>query len=238
MLRSAGPGWVGHDRLYGLEVHWAGQGRAGEDLVGPGRSRIGLPTEPREPRQAQASAKDRSAPGVCGILRYKMPVPPLPSPAQLCPFLPQSATAYPYPICPILAQPYPDRLCTVQYCSSRRPCPVLLTTTDPVRSCPALLNTDRPFVVLPGPSRPCLVLSGAALFHSAWRCPARYLLLSHGRLCTNLPGPALLCQFCHVPPSLALPQGRTQGGRGPPPWDLKNSISSGFLPLNYAICIC
>ena len=38
----------------------AGQGRAGEDLVGPERSRIGLPTEPREPRQAQASAKDRS----------------------------------------------------------------------------------------------------------------------------------------------------------------------------------
>ena len=84
----------------------------------------------------------------------------------------------------------------------------------PVRSCPALLNTGRPFVGLPGPSRPCLVLSGAALFHSAWRCPARYLLLSHGRLCTNLPGPALLCQFCHGPPSLALPQGRTQGGRG------------------------
>ena len=78
-----------YDRTgHGLEVHWAGQGRAGEDLVGPGRSRIGLPTEPREPRLAQTSAKDRSAPGVCGILRYKMPVPPLPSPARLCPFLP------------------------------------------------------------------------------------------------------------------------------------------------------
>ena len=51
---------------HGLEVHWAGQGRVGEDQVGPGRSRIGLPTEPREPRQAQASAKGRSAPGVCG----------------------------------------------------------------------------------------------------------------------------------------------------------------------------
>ena len=140
--------------------------------------------------------------------------------------------AYPYPICPILAQPYPDRLCAVQYCPSRRPCPVLLTTPGPVRSCPALLNTDRPFVGLPGPSRPCLVLSGAALFHSAWRCRARYLLLSHGRLCTNLPGPALLCQFCHGPPSLALPQGRTQGAEGPtPPWDLKNTIFSGFFSV-------
>ena len=44
-----------YDRTgHGLEVHWAEQGRAGEDLVGPGRSHIGLPTEPREPRQAQA----------------------------------------------------------------------------------------------------------------------------------------------------------------------------------------
>ena len=73
---------------HGLEVHWAGEGRAGEDLVGPGRSRIGLPTEPRKLRQAQASAKDRSAPGVCGILIYEMPVPPLPSPVRLCSFLP------------------------------------------------------------------------------------------------------------------------------------------------------
>ena len=36
-------------------------------------------------------------------------------------------------------------------------------------------------------------------------------------------------------------QGRTHGGgegRGTrPPWDLKNTIFSGFLPLNYAICI-
>ena len=33
-------------------------------------------------------------------------------------------------------------------------------------------------------------------------------------------------------------QGRTQGGEGPPPpWDLKNTIFSGFLPLNYVICI-
>ena len=43
---------------------------------------------------------------------------------------------------------------------------------DPVTSCPALLNTGRPFVALPGPSRPRLVLTDAALFHSAWRCPA------------------------------------------------------------------
>ena len=34
-------------------------------------------------------------------------------------------------------------------------------------------------------------------------------------------------------------QGRTHGeGEGPgPPWDLKNTIFSGFLPLNYVICI-
>ena len=31
----------------------------------------------------------------------------------------------------------------------------------------------------------------------------------------TLPGPALLCKFCHGPPSLALPQGRTQGAEGP-----------------------
>ena len=74
----------------GMDWRCTGQGKAGlgDDLVGPGRSRIGLPTEPGEPRQAQASAKDRSAPGVCGILRYKMPLPPLPSPARLRPFLP------------------------------------------------------------------------------------------------------------------------------------------------------
>ena len=55
----------------GMEGHWAGKGLAGEDLagedlVGPGRSRIGLPTEPREPRQAQTSSKDRSVPSLCG----------------------------------------------------------------------------------------------------------------------------------------------------------------------------
>ena len=34
-------------------------------------------------------------------------------------------------------------------------------------------------------------------------------------------------------------QGRTHGGGGArlPPWDLKNTIFSGFLPLNYVICI-
>ena len=31
---------------------------------------------------------------------------------------------------------------------------------------------------------------------------------------------------------------RGGGGEGPaPPWDLKNTLFSGFLPLNYAICI-
>ena len=69
---------------------------------------------------------------------------------------------------PKLAFPYPVWLCTVQHCSSCRPCPVLLTMLDPVRSCPALLNTDRPFVALPGPSRPrlvllCFTLPGAVL---------------------------------------------------------------------------
>ena len=33
-------------------------------------------------------------------------------------------------------------------------------------------------------------------------------------------------------------QGRTQeGSRARPPWDLKNIVFSGFLPLNYVICI-
>ena len=36
-------------------------------------------------------------------------------------------------------------------------------------------------------------------------------------------------------------QGRTQGARRvrtpPPPWDLKNTIFSGFHPLSYVICI-
>ena len=32
-------------------------------------------------------------------------------------------------------------------------------------------------------------------------------------------------------------QGRTHGGRGRPPLELKNAIFSGFLPLNYVICI-
>ena len=35
---------------------------------------------------------------------------------------------------------------------------------------------------------------------------------------------------------LATRQGRAQRGAGPP-WDLKNTIFSGFLPLNYVICI-
>ena len=97
-----------YDRTgHGLEVYWAEQGRGGEDLVGPGRSRIGLPTEPREPRQAQASAKDMSAPGVCGILRYKMPVPPFLSPARPLPVpalichglsLPNLPVSWPSPI--------------------------------------------------------------------------------------------------------------------------------------------
>ena len=75
----------------GMDWRCTGQGKAGLGRTWLGREGlvpIGLPTEPWEPRQAQASAKDRSAPGVCGILRYKMPVPPLPSPARLCPFLP------------------------------------------------------------------------------------------------------------------------------------------------------
>ena len=145
-----------------------------------------------------------------------LPYPVLPGFARSCPNLPrpirtQFALSWPSPI--LTGSVLSNTALLVHYC----PCPVLLTTPGPVRSCPVLFNTGQPFVGLPGPSRPCLVLSGAALFHSAWRCPARYLLLSHGRLCTNLPGPALLCQFCHGPPSLALPQRRTQGGRGAAP---------------------
>ena len=47
-----------------------------------------------------------------------------------------------------------------------------------------------------------------------------------------------------MPKTAVLPknlrEGRTTGGggQGPgPPWELKNTIFSGFLPLNYVICI-
>ena len=66
MLGSVGSGWVGHDRLLqGRAWKDTGQDKARlGDLVWPGRPHIGLPGGPREPGQAQASAKDRSAPGI------------------------------------------------------------------------------------------------------------------------------------------------------------------------------
>ena len=105
---------------------------------------------------------------------------------------------------PKLAFPYPIWLCPVQHSSSPRPCPVLLTMLDPVRSCLALLNTDRPFCrparsfsASPGADWCCSVSLCLAL-----SCPT---LLGHGRPCTNLPSSALRCQlFYHGPPSLVL----------------------------------
>ena len=193
----------------------------GEDLVRPGRAHIGLLIEPREPGLAQTSAKD-SAPGIHSYVVYlDTKCPPLPGPAWLCSFPALSCHGLSVPK---LAFPYPAWLCTVQHCSSRRPCPVLLTMLDPVRSCPALLNTDRPFVALPGPSRPRLVLTGAALFSLclALSCPT---LLGHGRPCTNLPSSALRCQlFYHGPPSLVLSYPAW-------PWDC---LTLPFLPLSGA----
>ena len=53
--------------------------------------------------------------------------------------------------------------------------------------------------------------------------------------------PRLSSAPTHLPSSRTVEhdQGRTHGGRGAraPPWDLKNTIFSGFLPLNYVICI-
>ena len=96
--------------MTGPDMDWrcTGQGKAGLGRTWLGREGLVsvCRTEPREPRQAQASAKDRSAPGVCGILRYKMPVPPypvLPGFARSCPNLPrpirtQFALSWPSPI--------------------------------------------------------------------------------------------------------------------------------------------
>ena len=107
-----------------------------------------------------------TGPALLSLTSYSLTRPclALPIPALICDSL----------SVPKLTLHYPAWLCTVQYCPSRHPCPVLLTMPDPVTSCPALLNTGRPFVALPGPSRPRLVLTDAALFHSAWRCPARH----------------------------------------------------------------
>ena len=115
---------------------------------------------------------------------------------------------------PKLALHYPARLCTVQYCPSRHPCPVLLTMPDPVTFCPALFNNGRPFVALPGPSRPrlvltvslCLALSCPTLFSSdmvglARTCPvllalrwpyaASSAMIHPAWFYLILPGPAL-----------------------------------------------
>ena len=94
---------------------------------------------------------------------------------------------------PKLALHYPAWLCTVQYCPSRHPCPALLTMPDPVTFCPALFNTGRPFVALPGPSRPRLVLTdGAVSLCLALSCPT---LLS-----SDMVG---LARTCPVPPYAA-----------------------------------
>ena len=127
------------------------------------------------------------------------------------PSLTRSCLALPVPalICdslsvPKLALHYPAWLCTVQYCPSRHPCPVLLTMPDPVTFCPALFNTGRPFVALPGPSRSRLVLTELLCFTLPGAVLPDTAQLGHGRPCTNMPSSALRCQFCHDPPSLVL----------------------------------
>ena len=42
--------------------------------------------------------------------------------------------------------------------------------------------------------------------------------------------------MCPTLPYRGAPEGRARGPP-PPPWDLKNTIFSGFLPLNYVIYI-
>ena len=100
-----------YDRTgHGLEVHWAGQGRAGEDLVGPGRSREGLVLVCQQNRGSQ----DRHRPVLrIGVLLVyvvyfdikclSLPYPVLPGFARSCPNLPQPirtqfALSWPSPI--------------------------------------------------------------------------------------------------------------------------------------------
>ena len=100
----------------GMDAHWEGQGRAGEDLVGPGRPHIGLPAGPRETGQAQANAKDRSAPGI--HMWYTKAPNARPSPVLLL-----SATTYPYqnwschyPVWALHCLTLPSPATPVQFC--------------------------------------------------------------------------------------------------------------------------
>ena len=74
-----------------MDWRCTGQGKAGLGWTWLGREGLVLVC------QQNRGSQDRHRPVlrigvllvyVCGILRYKMPVPPMPSPAQLCPFLP------------------------------------------------------------------------------------------------------------------------------------------------------
>ena len=124
----------------------------------------------------------------------------MPSLTRPCLALPVPALIYDSLSVPKLPLHYPVWLCTVQYCPSRRPCSVLLTMPDSVSSCPALFNTGRPFVALPGPSRPRLVLTDAALFHSASRCPARHCLAMAG-LARTCPVPSYAANSVMIHPA-------------------------------------
>ena len=72
----------------GMDCRCTGQGKAGLGRTWLGRKGLVLVYQQNRGSQDRHRPVLRIGVGVCGILRYKMPVPPLPSPARLCPFLP------------------------------------------------------------------------------------------------------------------------------------------------------
>ena len=107
----------------------AGNGRALDrprpGWVGPNRAvpHIGLTAGPREPGQAKASAKDRSAPGICGIfpaydehfVRHEML-----DPARTCPNLARHIRTQTGPVLSCLTLQHcltlPSPVVPVQFC--------------------------------------------------------------------------------------------------------------------------
>ena len=72
----------------GMDWRCTGQGKAGLGRTWLGRKGLVLVYQQNRGSQDRHRPVLRIGVDVCGILRHKMPVPPLPSPARLCPFLP------------------------------------------------------------------------------------------------------------------------------------------------------
>ena len=105
---------AGHGRvLGGSRPEWG-------DLEGPGRPYIGCLQDRGEPGQAQANAKDKNAPGVCGILRHQMF-----GLVRSCPYLPR----------PIRTQNGPALFCLGLHCLTLPFPPPLSSNADHARPC-------------------------------------------------------------------------------------------------------